>query len=103
MQRTLQSMFLAVLVCLSLVVPFPPRLSLAAAQPQSTKTNASQAADQTGDPGWPRGYSLPNEAQMVIYQPQIASWDQQKHLVAMAAVSYIEKDAKKPALGTVKL
>jgi hypothetical protein len=46
---------------------------------------------------------MQNEAQLVIYQPQIASWENRKHLVAYAAVSYLEKDQKKPSLGTVKL
>src|SRR5262252_2505643 len=52
---------------------------------------------------WPRAYSLPSEAQMVIFQPQASSWENQKHLVAMAAVSYTKKDAPKPELGTIKL
>ena len=51
---------------------------------------------------WPRGYSLANEGQVVVYQPQIASWDNQKHLVAMAAASYVAKGEQKPALGTLK-
>ena len=38
-----------------------------------------------------------------IYQPQIASWTDQKHIVAYAAVSYTPKGAAKPALGTVKV
>jgi hypothetical protein len=52
---------------------------------------------------WPRAYSLPSEAQMVIFQPQASSWENQKHLVALAAVSYTKKDAPKPDLGTIKL
>lgn len=58
---------------------------------------------QPGDRGWPRGYSTPSEGQIVIYQPQIASWEGQKHLVAYAAVSYVAKGETKPALGTIKL
>ena len=42
---------------------------------------------QPVDRGWPRGYSLPSEAQVVLFQPQVASWDNQKHMVALAAVS----------------
>ena len=53
--------------------------------------------------GWPRGYSLPSEAQIVIFQPQVASWDEQRHMVALAAVSYLAKDQKKPLMGTIKL
>ena len=39
---------------------------------------------------------------MLVYQPQISSWDKQKHLVAFSAVSYRAKGAEKPALGTVR-
>src|SRR6185436_5948057 len=38
-----------------------------------------------------------------IYQPQVANWDGQKHMVALAAVSYLAKGVDKPVLGTVKL
>ena len=43
---------------------------------------------------------------MVVYEPQIASWANQKHMVAFAAASYQTKGAAatvKPALGTIKL
>ncbi|HEY6802695.1 MAG TPA: hypothetical protein VI306_03865 [Pyrinomonadaceae bacterium] len=63
----------------------------------------SQALQQAQDRGWPRGYSLPSEAQIVIYQPQIASWEDQKRAVAYTAVSYVAKGQHKPALGTIKL
>jgi hypothetical protein len=39
----------------------------------------------------------------VLYQPQVASWDNQKHMVALAAVSYVEKAGKKPVMGTIKV
>jgi hypothetical protein len=64
-----------------------------------TRTQSSQVA---ADRGWPRGYSLPSEAQIVLYQPQIASWDNQKQLLAFAAVSHVAKGEQKPALGTIK-
>src|SRR6185436_11726907 len=38
----------------------------------------------------------------LVYQPQIASWDQQKHMVAFSAVSYRTASAPKPAMGTLK-
>jgi hypothetical protein len=60
-------------------------------------------AQQAQDRGWPRGYNLPSEAQIVLFQPQIASWDDQKHAVALAAVSYVAKGAEKPVIGTVKI
>ena len=39
---------------------------------------------------------------ILLYQPQISSWDKQKHLVAFSAVSYRTKGAEKPAVGTIK-
>ena len=63
----------------------------------------AQTSQTAADRGWPRAYSLPSEAQLVLYQPQIASWQDQKQLVAYTAVSYVAKGEQKPALGTIKL
>ena len=38
-----------------------------------------------------------------MYQPQIATWDKQTHMVAFSAVSLRANGAEKPALGTIKL
>ena len=65
--------------------------------------SAASAAQQVQDRGWPRGYKLPSEGQIVLFEPQIASWDDQKHAVALAAVSYVAKGAEKPVLGTIKI
>ena len=70
---------------------------------QPTSPSGKQTAEPPQDRGWPRGYSLPSEAQIVLYQPQIASWENQKHAVALAAVSYVAKGEQKPTLGTIKL
>ena len=69
---------------------------------QQTGRSRAQTSQIAADRGWPRGYSLPNESQIVIYQPQIASWADQKQLVALAAVSHVAKGEQKPALGTIK-
>jgi len=53
-------------VCLSAETPTVP-IQQASRQNAVTQTAA--------DRGWPRGYSLPNEAQLVIYEPQIANWN----------------------------
>jgi hypothetical protein len=68
---------------------------------QASRRNA--VTQTAADRGWPRGYGLPSEAQIVIYEPQIANWDEQKHLVGYAAVSYVTKGEPKPALGTIRL
>ena len=38
-----------------------------------------------------------------MYQPQVASWTDQKHIVAYSAVGYEKKGAEKPTLGSVKI
>ena len=72
-----------------------------AAKPAAAAKAAATPAPVDG--GWPRAYTTPAGARLVLYQPQIASWDGQKHVVAYAAVSYEAKGADKPALGTVKV
>ena len=74
----------------------------ATTQSPSQSTPAT-TLEQARDKGWPRGFSTASEAQIVMYQPQIASWENQKHLIAFAAVSRIAKGEQKPALGTIKL
>ena len=98
MKRILSSLLLTLTVTLSLIVP----RGVIGQATKSTTTRRPSSITQTSDV-WPRAYSLPSEAQMVIFQPQSQSWEGQKHLVAMAAVSYTKKDAPKPELGTIKL
>jgi hypothetical protein len=61
------------------------------------------AVAQAADPGWPRTYTTPAGARLQIYQPQIASWDDQKHLVAYVAVAHTAARDRQPALGTLKI
>ncbi|HUL03770.1 MAG TPA: hypothetical protein VLV16_11135 [Gemmatimonadales bacterium] len=55
------------------------------------------------DPGWPRAYDLAHGGTAVIYQPQIASWEEQRYVVAWSAVAYQAKGAQEPALGTIRI
>jgi hypothetical protein len=75
--------------------------------PTSTKPPASQTATTAapGEPdgGWPRDYVTANGGALRIFQPQIASWDGQRKIVAYAAISFIAKGASKQTMGTVKL
>jgi len=89
-------------IALSLVVPNPALARLAVGSQSAVTQSGQETPPIIAERGWPRGYELPDEAQMVIYQPQIATWDEQKHVVALSAVSYIGKGEQKPALGTVK-
>ena len=80
-----------------------------ATPPATAAPAAAAAAAQPGtaalpvDGGWPRAYSLPSQGSILVYQPQIASWDKQAHVVAFSAVSYRSKAGDKPALGTIKI
>jgi hypothetical protein len=95
---------IAVLTLLSLVTsPVEPLLL---AQTPSTKAPAEKAAATATAPaveGWPRAYSTASGAALVMYQPQVASWVDQKHAVLYSAVSYTPKGATQPALGTLKV
>ncbi|HXY32562.1 MAG TPA: hypothetical protein VEI06_17805 [Gemmatimonadaceae bacterium] len=68
--------------------------------PQNTQAPPSPA---NGDPGWPRTYRIEGGGTAVVYQPQVQSWKDEKHLVAWSAVSYSAPGEKKPALGTIRL
>ena len=56
-----------------------------------------------GDGGWPRGYVTATGARVVLYQPQVESWPDQKKMTLYAAVLYQPSGAPKPALGTIKI
>jgi hypothetical protein len=64
---------------------------------------APEAGEEAVDGGWPRSYVMPNGGSLVIYQPQVASWERQKHVVAYGAVAYTAPGAKKPDVGSIKL
>jgi hypothetical protein len=66
-------------------------------------TAVPRAADTDVDGGWPRAYLTRADAAVIVYQPQIASWDGRTKMVAYAAVAYQPKGAKQSSLGTVKL
>jgi hypothetical protein len=80
----------------------PPK----AAPPSGTKPAVAKTAATTPpavDGGWPRMYDLPSGGTILLYQPQVSSWDKQAHMVAFSAVSYRPKTADKPSMGTIKL
>jgi hypothetical protein len=74
------------------------------AKPPS-KPEATGAAPTSAplDGGWPRFYELPSGGSILVYQPQVASWERQAHLVAFSAVSYRVNASEKPAIGTIRL
>jgi hypothetical protein len=66
---------------------------------RKTATTTNTAADG----GWPRAYTTPAAARLVLYQPQVASWPDQKHMTLYAAVSYLAKGKQSPALGALRI
>ena len=82
-----------------------PAAAPAAQKPATQKPPAQPAAAPAGDPvdgGWPRVYDLTSGGSMLVYQPQIATWDGQKKMTAFSAVSYRTKTSDKPVVGTIK-
>ena len=75
-----------------------PCTTLLAAAP---KPAAVTRTPQPIDGGWPKSYVTPNGARVILYEPQIASWEDQKRLTLYAAVSFTSAGAAKPVLGTV--
>jgi hypothetical protein len=86
--------------------PAPQSKPAAAPAPQTKPAAApapATAATPVIDGGWPRIYALPSGGSVLVYQPQVSSWDRQLHLVAFAALSYSAKATEKPTPGTIKL
>jgi hypothetical protein len=78
----------------------PLAAAAAAAKPAAASPAAAQAPP---DLGWPRAYQTPAGSKVVVYQPQVADWAAQRHMVAYAAVGVEAPGAQKPALGSVKI
>jgi len=76
----------------------PPAKKPPAATTASSATKPAPAPDL----GWPRTYKT-SSGPVVLYQPQIARWDDQTHMVAWSAVSYTRSGATKADLGTIKI
>jgi hypothetical protein len=81
--------------------PTPAKPATSPAPAKAAPAKAPASTDIDG--GWPRAYNAASGAVFLLYQPQIASWKDQKHMVAYGAVSYAAKGAAKPALGTLTL
>jgi hypothetical protein len=98
----------AVASVVSAAMLFQPSVApLLGAQGAPAKAPAAAAAAAPAprdiDGGWPRDYGAPSGGTIRVFQPQVANWDGQRHMVAYAAVSYTAKGAEKPALGTVTI
>lgn len=87
----------------------PAQTTAKPAQPPIAKPPAAPAprpvatSDADVDGGWPRAYTTASGAHLLLYQPQIATWEGRRDMLAYAAVSYEANGAKQPTLGTVTI
>src|SRR5262245_26553665 len=92
----------AVTIASLVAVPMAPQVTAQA--PAATTPAAAAVAPATAPDGeWPRAYTTASGAGLTIFQPQVATWANQKHAVLYAAVSYTAKGASAPALGTIRV
>jgi hypothetical protein len=100
----------AVTVATALSLALAPAAPLVAGPTETTASSGAKAAAPAATPaaapvdgGWPRAYATPSGGRILVYQPQVASWADQRRMVAYAAVGYEAKGASKPALGSIKV
>ena len=70
-----------------------------AAWMQIAQSESAPAAEADG--GWPRTYTGADGARVIMYEPQIASWEDQKLMTLHAAVSHTRAGSEMPQLGTI--
>jgi len=87
-----------VTACSLALSPCVPIGAQSAASPTAPKT-----ATAAPDGGWPRSYTTPTGAHLLVYQPQIAAWTNQQRMTLYAAVSHSAQGAAAPTLGTLKI
>ena len=80
----------------------PTAAAKPAAAPAAKPASAASATAQPVDGGWPRSYKTASGGDVILYQPQVASWASQQKIVLYSAVWYTAKAGAKPVLGTVK-
>jgi len=69
--------------------------------PPAQTATAQSALTESVDGGWPRTYTAASGANLVLYQPQVASWDNQTVMTLYAAVAYTPMGGKRE-VGTIK-
>ena len=71
--------YVAVLTIVTLLSsPIAPIMAQAPAASRQTGA-AATAPPVDPDGGWPRSYTTASGSALILYQPQIASWNDQKH------------------------
>jgi hypothetical protein len=64
-------------------------------------TGTTGRADE--DPGWPRERTAADGTKLVVYQPQVDSWEGQRRIKARVAVAITPPQTNKPILGVLWL
>jgi hypothetical protein len=85
------------IVAVMLVVVAPGGALAPWVETVAAQTPAAAPAD---DGGWPRRYVDAAGGLVVLYEPQVASWENQTLMTLHAAVSHTPKGSDKPVLGT---
>jgi hypothetical protein len=98
------SSFVALVAAVSLLVPrgVVPTAQSDVAAPQAPAAAEGHTTEAV-DGGWPRTYIADAGAQLTLYEPQVASWVDQKQIVMYFAVSHLARGEKTPALGTIRV
>src|SRR4030095_6847993 len=102
MNRLIQKLTMVALLAAA-ATPLVAQSSPAARPPGSASQRTAASPDTNPDGGWPRAYVSPSGASIVLYQPQIASWPDQKHMTLYVAWSYLAKEQQTPAVGALKV
>src|SRR5947209_8609891 len=104
-EREMKAFIVSVAIVSVVISPGGPVLGglRAAANPAQQMTSARAAQSTPADGGWPRAYSTSSGATLVLYEPQVESWPEQKHMVLYAAVSHLASGAQTRVLGTIRV
>jgi hypothetical protein len=78
-----------------------PAGAAATSKPAASTSTAAQSQEIDG--GWPRDSVSALGAAVRIFQPQVSSWDGQRHIVLFSAVAYTPRSATKPGMGTIRM
>jgi hypothetical protein len=77
---------------------------LPSTKPAPQKIAGPNAAESArGDGGWPREYTTSSGARLMLYEPQVESWTDQRRMVMYLAVSHLPAGSQKATLGTIKV
>src|SRR5712671_5475289 len=98
--------FISSVLFVSLLIPTSGRTAAVGAGAQGNRPSVlvrASTTQQPADGGWPRAYVTTSGARLVLYEPQIARWLDQKRMAMYAAVSYTSADQSSTALGTVRI